>query len=103
MIEVDLLGTPRKTQRQVAIRTLKQKVAKIIAIQDNNEETILVRGERMEKIMHEREEGRGWEPNLESILGFDMNMMMSHLEDPLHTFFKELNIEISGEKDMVTL
>jgi hypothetical protein len=53
--------------------------------------------------MREREEGGGWEPNLEDILGFDMNMMMSHPKDPLHTFLKELNIEISCEKGMVTL
>ncbi len=72
-------------------------------MQDNNEETIPVRGERMEEIMCEREEGGGWEPNLKDILGFDMNMMMSHPKDPLHTFLKELNIEISSEKSLVTL
>jgi hypothetical protein len=55
-------------------------------MQDNNEKIIPVRGERMKKIMHERDKGGGWEPNLEDTLGFDMNMMMLHPEDPLHTF-----------------
>ncbi len=54
-------------------------------------------------MMHEREEGSGWEPNLEDIHGFDMNMRISHPKDPHHTFFKELNIEFSSKKGMLTL
>jgi hypothetical protein len=54
-------------------------------------------------MMHDREEGGGWESNLEDVHGFDMNMMISHPEDPHHTFLKELNIEISREKGMVML
>jgi len=82
---------------------LRHKVTKVIAMQDNNEKTIPVGGERTEEMMHEREEGGGWEPNSKDIHGFDMSMVMSHLKDPHHTFFEELNIELLSEKGMVTL
>jgi hypothetical protein len=72
-------------------------------MQDNNEKTIMANGERIEEMLHEREEGGGWELNSRDVDGFHMSMMMSHPEDPHHTFLKELNIKILGKKNMVTL
>ncbi len=48
-------------------------------------------------MMHEKEEGGDWELNSEDVDGFDMNMMMSHPEDPHHTFIKELNTSFLGK------
>jgi hypothetical protein len=57
----------------------------------------LSKGGRIEEMMHEKEEGGDWELNSEDVDGFDMNMMMSHPEDPHHTFIKELNTSFLGK------
>jgi hypothetical protein len=46
-------------------------------MQDNNEKTIMANGERIEKMMHEREEGGGWELNSKDVDGFHMSMYVT--------------------------
>jgi len=75
LLEVDLpRRTPRRTQRQVATET-RQRIPKLLVMQDNSEESIRKWEERSDQLIHEKEERDEkweWESKFEEIEGIEL-------------------------------